>query len=100
MNNSITPKENIMTDEKKILRVFRELKKEMVTIDGNYEGLLFLSEYIDSLLNINEESFKDGRPEDINLMIPSWGGEELNEEEPVNEDCTMIGHLRIYRFED
>lgn len=91
--------EDHMNDKKNFLRVVRDLKKEMVTIDGNYEGLLLLHEYIDSLLNIKEKYFKDGRPEDVDLMIPDWGGEELDEEEPAG-DCALIGHLRIYRFED
>lgn len=89
-----------MNDEKKFLRVIRDLKKEMVIIEGNYLGLLELYEHIESLLDIKEEFLKDNKLFDIDLMTPELGGEGLNGEEPVGKNWTLVEHLRIYRWED
>jgi hypothetical protein len=89
-----------MDDKKKFLRVVRDLKKEMIIIEGNYKGLLSLYKHIELLLNIKTEYFKDGKAADVDLMIPEWGGDELNEEKPSSEDLVVIAYLRIYRWED
>jgi hypothetical protein len=89
-----------MTDEKKFLRVVRDLKKEMIVIEGDYNGLLSLYENIGSLLDIKEDYLKDNKLIESDFMTPELGGEGLNGEEPVDENWTLVGHLRIYRWED
>lgn len=89
-----------MNEEKKSLLVVRDLKKEMVVIDGNYNGLLSLKAHIESLLNIKKEYLKNSNNANADLMTPEWGGEELNEKEIDSEDWTLVRHLRIYRREE
>ena len=79
------------------LRVERNNKNETVAILGNKKGLEYLKDCIEDLLEYKGSSF----PQDISLMMPSWGGIGLSEkaDAPVSPNCTRIDHLRLYRWE-
>lgn len=85
-----------MNDEDYFLRVECDNDGETVAIVGNKEGLEYLRDRINSLLN-----HKGPLPEDISLMYPSWGGKGLTEEKDASTspNCTRVGHLRLYRWE-
>jgi hypothetical protein len=87
-----------MNEENKFLQVVRNIKGEMVIIDGNYEGLLSLYKHIGALLDVNEENLKDSKA--VNLMLSELGGEGLNYGKTVGEDWNFVGHVRICRCDD
>jgi hypothetical protein len=81
-------------DENSYLRIERDNMSETVSILGNKKGLECLKNCIEALLDNRTQA-----PEDISLMAPSWGGEELVEDDGPSKNCSNIGHLRIYRCE-
>ncbi|MEB3103713.1 Imm32 family immunity protein [Ferviditalea candida] len=60
-------------------------ENEKIEIHADKYGLLFLKQKIDVLLQ------KGG---DVHLMTPSWGGQELSEEQQ-NENSILLHHVKI-----
>jgi len=83
-------------NEEYFLRVDRYDDEETVSICGNKKGLEYLRDCLNSLLDSRRTVF----PEDISLMMPSWGGVGLSEAQdaPASKGIIKIDHLRLYRW--
>ena len=82
-----------MTEDKDYyLKLVSDNKDLTVAIIGNKKGLESLKDCIDSLLQ-----YQGPLPEDVNLVVPSWGGEGLTEDnDPLPNGCTKVEQLRVY----
>lgn len=63
---------------------------EKLEIHANEKGLRYLKEQIEILLEHKQE---------LHLMTPSWGGEELTEEQQ-GKDNILIHHVKIFHWGD
>jgi YD repeat-containing protein len=78
-----------------------DTKNRLIQIEWNSDGKrveIHLNDAgIDYLASLLDHLRSEAAPNDIHLMTPSWGGNELSEgEHPGNND--VVNHLKIFKW--